>query len=111
MLDVPREVVREVEKLLRTQRRARGTRTGSRALTCFKQALLVLVWFRTQGEIALIGAGFGVSRATSYRYRDEVITALAEQAPDLHEALQHVAEQGWSHVVLDGKVFRTDRCA
>jgi hypothetical protein len=111
MLDVPREVVREVAKLLRAERRARGTRRGSRVLTCFKQALLVLVWFRTQGEIALVGAGFGVSRATAYRYRDEVITVLAEQAPDLHDALRQVAEQGWSHVVLDGKVFRTDRCA
>lgn len=111
MLDVPRELVREVAKLLRAERHARGTRTGSRVLTCWKQALMVLVWFRTQGEIALVGAGFGVSRATAYRYRDEVITALAEQAPDLHEALQQVAEQGWSHVVLDGKVFRTDRCA
>jgi hypothetical protein len=72
---------------------------------------MVLVWFRTQGEIAIVGAGFGVSRATAYRYRDEVIGVLAEQAPDLHEALEQVAEQGWSHVVLDGKVFRTDRCA
>ena len=26
---------------------------------------------------------------------------LAAQAPDLHEALQEVAEQGWSHVVVD----------
>ena len=26
---------------------------------------------------------------------------LAAQAPDLHERLQEVAEQGWSHVVLD----------
>jgi hypothetical protein len=36
---------------------------------------------------------------------------LAAQAPDLHEALQEVAEQGWSHVVVDGKLIRTDRCA
>jgi len=43
--------------------------------------------------------------------RDEVVTVLAEQAPDLHDALELVAAQGWSHVVLDGKVFRTDRCA
>jgi hypothetical protein len=27
------------------------------------------------------------------------------------EALQEVAKQGWSHVVLDGKLIRTDRCA
>jgi DDE superfamily endonuclease len=111
MLDVPRELVREVAKLLRAERRVRGTRTGSRALTCWHEALLVLAWFRNQGDIALVGAGFGVSRATAYRYRDEVVTVLAEQAPDLHGALELVAEQGWSHVVLDGKVFRTDRCA
>ena len=111
MLDVPRELVREVAKLLRAERRARGTRAGSRALTCWDEALLVLAWFRNQGDIALVGAGFAVSRATAYRYRDEVVTVLAEQAPDLHDALELVAAQGWSHVVLDGKVFRTDRCA
>ena len=111
MLDVPRELVREVATLLRAERRSRGTRTGSRALTCWNQALLVLAWFRNRGDIAVMGAGFGVSRATAYRYRDEVVTALAAQAPDLHDALQTVAAQGWSHVVLDGKVFRTDRCA
>jgi hypothetical protein len=111
MLDVPRELVREVARLLRAERRSRGTRKGSRALTCWFQALLGLAWFRSRGEIALVGAGFGVSRATAYRYRDEVIDVLAAQAPDLHEALQEVAEQGWSHVVLDGKLIRTDRCA
>jgi hypothetical protein len=111
MLDVPRELVREVAKLLRAERRARGTRKNSRALTCWKQALMVLAWFRNQGDIALVGAGFGVSRATAYRYRDEVIDVLAEQAPDLHDALEQLAAEGWSHVVVDGKVFRTDRCA
>ena len=80
-------------------------------MTCWFQALLGLAWFRSRGEIALVGAGFGVSRATAYRYRDEVIDVLAAQAPDLHEALQEVAQQGWSHVVLDGKLIRTDRCA
>ncbi len=64
-----------------------------------------------QGQVEIIGAGFGVPRATAYRYRDEALTVLAAQAPDLHEALQEVAEQGWSHVVVDGKLIRTDRCA
>ena len=84
MLDVPRDLVQEVIKLLRAERRARGTRKGTRLLTCFRQALLVLVWLRTTQDIAVVGAGFGVSRATAYRYRDEGITALAAQAPDLH---------------------------
>lgn len=109
MLDVPRELVARVSRLLLRERRARGTRKGSRALTCWYQALMVLVWFRTQGDIALVGCGFGVSRATAYRYRDEVVDVLAAQAPDLHKALEQVAVQGWSHVVVDGKLFRTDR--
>jgi len=111
MLDVPRELVQEVARLLGAERRARGTRPGARVLTCWNQALFGLAWFRNQGDVALVGAGFGVSRATAYRYRDEVVDVLAAQAPDLHEALAEVAEQGWSHVVVDGKVFRTDRTA
>jgi hypothetical protein len=111
MLDVPRELVVEVARLLRAERRVRGTRKGSRSLTCWYQALLVLVWFRSKCDVAVVGAGFGVSRSTAYRYRDEGVTVLCAQAPDLHEALEEVAAQGWSHVVLDGKVFRSDRCA
>jgi hypothetical protein len=111
MLDVPRELVLELARLLRAERRSRGTRKGTRLLTCFRQALLVLVWMRTKGEVAVIGAGFGVPRATAYRYRYEGLKVLAAQAPDLHDALQEVAEQGWSHVIVDGKLIRTDRCA
>jgi hypothetical protein len=91
---------------LRAERRVRGTRKGARALTCWYQALLVLVWFRSTCDVAVVGAGFGGSRSTAYRYRDEGVTVLCAQAPDLHEALEEVAAQGWSHVVLDGKVFR-----
>src|SRR4051794_4390628 len=111
MLDVPRELVDKLAGLLRRERRRRGTRRNSRALSCGKQALLGLVWFRKNEEMTTLAAGFGISRATGYRYRDEVTAVLAAEAPDLHEALQQVAEQGWSHVIVDGKVFRTDRCA
>jgi hypothetical protein len=41
--------------LSRAERRALGTRTGSRLLTCFQQALLVLVWLRTRQDIAVVG--------------------------------------------------------
>jgi hypothetical protein len=111
MLDVPRELVHHVAGLLRADRRRRGTRRGTRALTCWNHALLVLVWYRKREDLTLLAAGFGVSRATAYRYRDEVTTLLAGTAPDLHDALRRVAEDGWSHVILDGKVFTTDRCA
>ena len=91
MLDVPHELVDKLAGLLRRERRRRGTRRNSRALSCVKQALLGLVWFRKNEEMTALAAGLGVSRATGYRYRDEVIAVLGAEAPDLHEALQQVA--------------------
>jgi hypothetical protein len=111
MLDVPRELVRYVSRLLAAERRARGTRKGTRALTCRYQALMVLVWFRKGEDKTLLGTGFGVSRATAYRYVAEGIKVLAAHAPDLHAALRRIVDEGWSHVILDGKLFATDRLA
>lgn len=109
MTDVPRELVQHVGWLLAAERCVLGTRRGTRALTCFYQALLVLVWFRKGEDPSLLGAGFGISRAAGYRYLAEGIRMLAAQAADLHDALQRVADEGWSHVILDGKLFATDR--
>jgi hypothetical protein len=83
MLDVPRELVTYVSRLLAAERRARGTRKKTRALTCWRQALFALVWFRKREDLTVLGAGFGISRATAYRYRDEVVAVLAAQVPDL----------------------------
>jgi hypothetical protein len=52
----------------------------------------------------------GISRATGYRYVDEVIAVLADQAPDLHQALERAKDEGLAHVILDGKVIPCDRC-
>ncbi len=80
--------------LLHAERRARGIRKKTRALTCFYQALLVLVWFRKHEDLTLLGAGFGISRATAYRYHDEGVAVLAAQDQDLHTALRKVAADG-----------------
>jgi len=69
---------------------------------------MVLVWFRKGDDVTLLGAGSGISRATAYRYRDEGVAVLAAQATDLHTALRRVAAEGWSHVILDGKLFDCD---
>jgi hypothetical protein len=45
-LDVPSEVAWFLAKLLTAERQRRGTPRGSRALTCFWQAVLGLRWFR-----------------------------------------------------------------
>ena len=84
-LDVPRELTGKVARLRHAERRRRGTRGHSRALTRWRQALSGLV---PQERRDALAAGLGVRRATAYRYREEIINVLAAQAPDLHEALR-----------------------
>jgi hypothetical protein len=109
-LDVPRELVQFVAKLLWAERRRRGTPTGSRALTCSWEAVLALRWFRYRTCPDALARDHGISRATAYRYLDEVIEVLASQAPDLRKALERAKDTGFSHVILDGKIIRADRC-
>ncbi|WP_406311874.1 transposase [Streptosporangium sp. NBC_01639] len=110
-LDVPRELVCHLSLLLAAERRRLGTRAGSRALTCFEQAVMGLRWFRDRTDRGALGRDHGVSRATAYRYIDEVIEVLADQAPDLHQALRRAVDEGLTHLILDGTVIATDRCA
>lgn len=109
-LDVPRELAQFVAQLLAAERRPRGTPRGSRALSCFWQAVPGLRWFRDRLTPDALARDHGISRATAYRYRDEVIEVLAEQAPDLSEALDRAREEGFAHVILDGKIIPCDRC-
>ena len=87
VLDVPRELVLFVSELLAAERRRRGTRRGRRALTPFRQAVLVLRWFRDAAGVDRLAADAAVSPATAYRYVHEGIDALAGAAPDLHQVL------------------------
>lgn len=109
-LDVPRELVQFTAKLLWAERRRRGTPRGSRALTCFWEAVLGLRWFRDRATPEALARDHGISRATAYRYVDEVIAVLAGQAPDLHQALGRAQGEGLPHVILDGKIIPCDRC-
>jgi hypothetical protein len=108
-LDVPRELAQHLGRLLHAQRRNRGTRTGTRALTCYGQAVLGLRWFRQNTDVDTLARDHGISRATGYRYLDEIVTVLADHAPDLHEALHRAKDEGLAHVILDGKIFPADR--
>jgi len=108
-LDVPREVVWFLAKLLAAERQRRGTPRGSRALTCFWRAVLGLRWFRDRTAADALARDHRISRATAHRRRDEVIEVLAEQAPDLREALEQAQKVGFAHVILDGKIIPCDR--
>src|SRR3712207_5934562 len=110
MLDVPAGTATLLTDLLIAERLRRGTGVGARAASAREQAVLVLRWFREDADTTVLAADTKISIATGYRYLHEGIDALAAHAPDLHSALEQGRAAGWSHVVLDGTLFRTDRC-
>lgn len=110
-LDVPLQLAVFVSRLLAGHRRELGTRNGTRALTCWKQAVFALAWFRDRPDIRRLGQGFGISQATAYRYKDEAVDVLAATAPMLREALERAVEQGLPYLILDGTLIASDRCA
>ena len=73
-LDVPRELAQVASGLLADERRRRGTPRGSRALTCFWQAVLGLRWFRDRTAPDALARDHGISRATAYRYVEYSLT-------------------------------------
>ena len=80
MLDVPRELVSAGRPAAREAETPRHP-PEHRALSCGKQALLGLVWFRKNEEMTVLAAGFGIGRATAYRYRDEIVDGPVRAGP------------------------------
>ncbi|MFW6724988.1 transposase family protein [Streptomyces sp. MAR4 CNY-716] len=111
MLDVPRPVVEFLARLLTAHRRRIGTPRGSRALGCFRQAVLVLRWFRHRTCVHCLARDADISQATGYRYLHEGIDVLAARAPDLHRVLHRCRTEGFSHLILDGTLIACDRVA
>jgi hypothetical protein len=109
MPGVPLQLAAFVAELLAAHRREIGTRSATRALSCWEQAVFALAWFRDRRDVARLGKDFGISQATAYHYLDEAITVVAGQAPDLRAALDGAKEQGLHHLILDGKVVASDR--
>ena len=109
-LDVPEATAALLTDLLIAERRRRGTGIGARAASARAQAILVLRWFRQDADMPTLARDTGISPATGYRYLHEGIDVLADRAPDLHQVLETGRAAGWSHVVLDGTLVRTDRC-
>ena len=81
-----------------------GTRKGTRSLGCYRQALFGLAWYRDKPDIPRLGAGFGLSQATSYRYVAEVTEVVPAEAPGLEETLERAVKEGTPYVILDGKM-------
>lgn len=108
-LEVRRETVERLSVLLAQVRKAKGTRKGTRSLSPFKQAVLVIRWFLDGERVRRLWRDDQISRSTAYAYLDEGIEVLSQQAPDLKAVIEAAREAGVTHLNLDGTVVRTDR--
>jgi hypothetical protein len=97
--------------LLHQRRRELGTRNGSRSLTPYKQAILVLRWMLDAARVKQLATDNGISGSTAYDYLHEGIDVLSAQSPSLHSALLAAKMAGYDYVLLDGTLIETDRVA
>ncbi len=61
------------------------------------------------GEVERLGAGFGLSGATAYRYLDEALCVLSDRAPSLQDALERVRDEELACLILDGTITTCDQ--
>jgi hypothetical protein len=108
-LPVRDQTVFYLSKLLHAERQRRGTRDKRRALSCFKQAVLVLRWLLDGTRMSQLVRDNTISKSTGYDYLNEAIAVLAAQAPGLHSALLAAMAAGYDYVLLDGTLIETDR--
>lgn len=108
-LPVRDQTVFYLSRLLHAERARRGTRTGRRALTCFRQAVLVLRWLLDGTRMSQLVADNNISTSTGYERLHEGVAVLAAQAPSLYSALLAAKAAGYDYVLLDGTLIETDR--
>jgi DDE superfamily endonuclease len=77
-----------------------GASWATRAPTPVHRARFVLVRFRERCDIARLGVGFGLSRATAYRHLDQAACVPLERV--VHDKV---------HLILDGTTIACDRPA
>jgi len=111
VLDVSEDSVLFLSGLLHAERMRLGTRTGTRALSTYQQAVLVLRWLFDDTRMSQLARDNNIGVSTAYDYRDEGIGVLAARKPSLHGALLAAKAAEHSHVLLDGTLIATDRIA
>jgi hypothetical protein len=109
VLTAREQTVVYVSALLHRERQRRGTRAGTRALTCFAHAVLVIRWFLDGTRMRQLAADNAVGKSTCYDYLHEGIDVLAAQAPSLESALLAAKMAGYGHLNIDGTLIETDR--
>lgn len=71
----------------------------------------MLVYLRKGETFTELGAGFGVSTATAWRYAEETVVLLSARSPKLVAALRKAKRDRLHYLVLDGTLIHTDRIA
>ena len=105
-LPLSRKTLNHVAGIIRRHLRAIGSRW--RKLNPGQEALLVLAYLRKGETFAELAAGFGIGRATAWRYVNETVELLAARAPKLRQAIRDAARAGYAYVVLDGTLIPID---
>ncbi|GLZ09758.1 IS5 family transposase [Actinomadura sp. NBRC 104412] len=108
-LPLSRSTLNYTAGVVRRHRTSIGSK--GRALSPGMQALMVLVYLRKGETFAELGAGFGVSTTTAWRYVEETVALLSARSPKLGQALRRAVRDGLLYVVLDGTLIPIDRVA
>jgi hypothetical protein len=106
-VDLSHQTLNYVAGVIRRHRKT--MRSIWRRLNPGRQALLVLVYLRKGETYAELGAGFGVSTTTAWRYVEETVALLSARSPKLGQALRKARQDGLHYLVLDGTLICTDR--
>jgi hypothetical protein len=106
-LPLSRQTLEYATGVVRRHRRNIGSK--GRALTPGNQALMVLVYLRKGETFEALGAGFGVSTTTAWRYVNEAVGLLSARSPKLGQALKKAVAGGLLYLVLDGTLVPIDR--
>ena len=99
-LPLSRQTLTFVSGIIRRHRASTGSLW--RKLNPGEQALLVLAYLRKGETFAELAAGFGVGRATAWRYIRETIAMLSARAPKLRQAVRDAKKAGYAYVIGDG---------
>lgn len=89
-----------------THRRSIGTRSGTRRLTPWSQAMLVLRFLIDGTRISRLAADNVLPSTMTYDNRWEGLEVLAATAPSLAEAIDAVRAADNGHIDLDGTLRR-----
>ncbi|MDO0930379.1 transposase family protein [Streptomyces sp. DG2A-72] len=106
-LSLSTRTVNHLADLLR--RHLKAIRSRWRILPPGKIAVIVLAVLRHDQRLAEMAGGNNISESTVRRWRDELISLLAAQAPRLDRALQKGAVRGGEVVLIDGTFIPTQR--